>query len=64
MVLDMKKKHRRYVFLGLAALLGVVGIFGTSFLLSTPFYQTLSGGIIVAGFAVGYAGLGAFGFPE
>ncbi|GAA0213644.1 hypothetical protein GCM10009000_030580 [Halobacterium noricense] len=48
----------------LAAVLIVVGTFATGFLPSTPFYQVLSGGIIVAGFAVGYAGLGAFELLE
>jgi hypothetical protein len=58
----MKRKRRQYVFLGLAAVLIVVGTLATGFLPSTPFYQVLSGGIIVAGFVVGYAGLGAFEF--
>ena len=52
------------MFLGLAAVLIVVGTLGTGILPSTPFYQILSGGIIVAGFAVGYAGLGTFEFLE
>jgi hypothetical protein len=60
----MKGKRRQYVFLGLAAVLIVVGALATGFLPSTPFYQALSGGIIVAGFVVGYAGLGAFEFLE
>jgi hypothetical protein len=60
----MKRKRRQYVFLGLAAVLIVVGTLTTGFLPSTPFYQVLSGGIIVAGFAVGYASLGAFEFLE
>ncbi|SEA32262.1 hypothetical protein SAMN04488065_2657 [Haloplanus vescus] len=60
----MKRKRRQYVFLGLAAVLIVVGTLATGFLPSTPFYQALSGGIIVAGFAVGYVGLGASEFLE
>jgi len=60
----MKRKGRQYVFLGLAAVLIVVGTLATGFLPSTPFYQALSGGIIVAGFAVGYVGLGDFDFLE
>ncbi|AAV44612.1 hypothetical protein C444_18932 [Haloarcula japonica DSM 6131] len=60
----MRGKRRQYVFLELAAVLIVVGTFATGFLPSTPFYQVLSGGIIVAGFAVGYAGLGAFELLE
>ncbi|MDS0478413.1 hypothetical protein [Natrinema sp. 1APR25-10V2] len=76
----MKGQRRQYVFLGLAAVLIVVGTLGTGFLPSTPFYrrcrlsasgldleavhQNLSGGIIVAGFAVGHTGLRAFEFLE
>ena len=60
----MNDKPRQYVFLGLAAVLIVTGTLATGLLPSTPFYQLLSGGIIVAGFAVGYAGLGAFEFLE
>ncbi|WP_185903333.1 MULTISPECIES: hypothetical protein [Halobacteriales] len=60
----MESKHRRYGLFGLAAVLIVVGTLATGFLPSTPFYQILSGGIIVAGFVVGYAGLGAFEFLE
>ncbi|MXR43078.1 hypothetical protein GRX01_17245 [Halobaculum sp. WSA2] len=56
----MKGKRRQYVFLVLAAVLIVVGTLATGFLLSTPFYQIFSGAIIVAGFAVGYAGLSVF----
>lgn len=52
------------MFLGLAAVLIVVGTLGTGFLPATPFYQILSGGTIVAGFAVEYVGLGAFEFLE
>ena len=52
------------MFLGLAAVLIVVGTLGTGILPSTPFYQILSGGFIVSGFAVGYASLGAFEFLE
>ena len=60
----MESKLRRYGLFGLAAVLIVVGTLATGFLPSTPFYQILSGGIIVAGFVVGYAGLGAFEFLE
>jgi hypothetical protein len=60
----MNDKTRQYVFLGLAAVLIATGTLATGLLPSTLFYQLLSGGLIVAGFAVGYAGLGAFKFPE
>jgi hypothetical protein len=52
------------VFLGLVAVLIVVGTLGTGFLPLTPFCQVVSGGIIVAGFAVGHTGLRAFEFLE
>jgi hypothetical protein len=60
----MENKHRRCVFLGLAVVLIVFGTLATGYLPSTPFYQILSGSLIVAGFAVGYAGLGAFDVLE
>jgi hypothetical protein len=60
----MKNKRRQYVYLGLAAVLIVAGTLATGLLPSTLFYQLLSGGFIVAGFAVGYAGLGTFEFLE
>jgi hypothetical protein len=60
----MKNKRRQYLYLGLAAVLVVTGTLATGLLPSSPFYQILSGAIIVVGFAVGFAGLGAFESPE
>ena len=58
----MKNDRQRYVYLGLAAVLIVIGTLATGLLPSSPFYQALAGGIIVMGFAIGYVGLGAFEF--
>jgi hypothetical protein len=53
-------KRRPYACLGLAAALVVGGTLAAGLLPQTPLYQVLAGGIIVAGFAVGYACVGAF----
>jgi len=50
------------VLVGIALVIG--GTFATGFLPSTTPYQVLAGAIIVAGFVVGYASLGSFGFRE
>lgn len=60
----MKNSKRRYVCLGVAVLLVVTGTLATGLLPSALPYQILSGGIIIAGFAIGYACLGAFEFLE
>jgi hypothetical protein len=52
--------RRRYPCLALAAVLVVAGTIAAGLLPSSPLYQVLAGGIIVAGFAVGYACVGAF----
>lgn len=57
-------RRRRYAGLGVAVVLIITGTLGTGFLPSTPLYQVIAGGLIVAGFAVGYASLGAFEFLE
>lgn len=56
----MKDKLRQYVYLGLAAVLIITGTLATGLLPPTPLYQVLAGGIIVGGFAVGFACLGSF----
>lgn len=58
----MEDRTRRYACLALAASLLVTGTLATGLLPSGTVYQVLAGAIIVAGFAVGYACLGAFDF--
>ena len=60
----MKNSTQRYVCLGVAVLLVITGTLATGLLPSTLLYQVLSGGIIVTGFALGYACLDAFKFLE
>lgn len=57
-------RRRRYAGLGVAVVLIITGTLATGLLPSTPLYQVIAGGLIVAGFAVGYASLGAFEFLE
>lgn len=58
------ENRRRYAGLGVAVVLIITGTLATGFLPSTPLYQVIAGGLIVAGFAVGYASSGAFEFLE
>ncbi len=58
----MNDRRRQYICLGLAALLVISGTLATGLLPSTRLSQILAGGIIVAGFGIGYACLGAFEF--
>lgn len=60
----MNDKLRRYAGMGVAGILVIAGTLATGLFPSTLPYQILAGGIIVAGFAVGFASLGAFEFPE
>lgn len=60
----MDDRRRRYALLGLAIALLVVGTIATGLLPSTAPYQIFAGALIVAGFAVGYVGIGAFDVVE
>lgn len=60
----MDEKTREYAGVGLGIVLIVGGIFSTGILPSTTLYQVLAGGIIVAGFAIAFASVNAFEFPE
>lgn len=60
----MDERTRRYAMLGLAVALIVVGTLSTGLLPSTPIFQVVAGALIVAGFAVGYVGIGAIQLPE
>ena len=60
----MKERTRRYVCLGVAVVLIFTGTLATGLVPSTAPYQILAGGIIVAGFAVGYLCLGTFDFLD
>lgn len=60
----MDERRRRYALLGLALALLVGGTLATGLLPSTPLYQAVAGAMIVAGFAVGYVGIGAIRLPE
>ncbi|AGN00090.1 hypothetical protein L593_00675 [Salinarchaeum sp. Harcht-Bsk1] len=60
----MNDRRRQYVLLGLALALIVTGTLATGLLPSTAPYQILAGALIVAGFAVGYVGVGAIKLPE
>ena len=60
----MTNRARQYACLGVATVLVIIGTLSTGLLPSTPLYQVLAGGIIVGGFAVGYACLGPFEFSE
>lgn len=55
----MDERLRTYGSLVVAALLVVGGTLATGYLPPTLPYQLLAGGIIVAGFVVGYLGLDA-----
>lgn len=55
---------RQYVGLAAGVALVVVGTLATGLLPSTTPYQVLAGGIIVAGFVVGYAAVGLFDFLD
>lgn len=57
----MDDRLRTYGSLLLAALLVVGGTLATGVLPPTLPYQILAGGLIVAGFVVGYLGLDALG---
>lgn len=58
----MEDRTRKYGGLAVAVLLFIAGTLATGLLPSTLFYQVLAGGLIVAGFAVGYAAFGVFDF--
>ena len=60
----MDERTRTYASLGLAIALIVTGTLATGFLPSTPVYQFVAGAMIVAGFAVGYVGIGAIKLVE
>ena len=60
----MDERTRTYGSLGLAIAMIVTGTLATGFLPSTPVYQFVAGAIIVAGFAVGYVGIGAIKLVE
>lgn len=60
----MDERTRQYASLGLAVALIVVGTLATGLLPSAPVYQVFAGALIVAGFAVGYVGIGAIEFQE
>lgn len=57
---SMENRTKQYVCLGVAVLLIIAGTLATGLLPSTPLFQVLAGGVIVAGFAVVYACLGPF----
>lgn len=54
----MDDRFRTYGGLALAAVLVVAGTLLTGILPSTALYQTIAGGVIVAGFALVYLTLG------
>lgn len=58
----MKESTRRYAYLGVAVSLIIIGTIATGLLPSAAPYQAVAGGIIVAGFAMGYWCLGATDF--
>ena len=60
----MKDRIRRYACLGVAGVLVITGTIATGLVPSTTLYQVLAGGIIVAGFAIGYLCLGTFDSPK
>lgn len=60
----MESGTRRYACLAVAVALIVAGTLATGLLPSTLPFQVLAGGIIVAGFALSYACLGADEFLE
>ena len=60
----MDERTRTAVGLTGAALLVVGGTLATGFLSSRPRSQLLAGGMIVAGFALGFFVLGEFDLPD
>ena len=60
----MDERTRTALGLGSASILVVAGTLATGYLPSTPRSQLLAGGLIVAGFALGFLVLGEFEFPD
>ena len=60
----MKDRTLTYVGLGVAVVLIVAGTLATGLLPPSGTSQILAGGLIVAGFAVAYAAVGASDFLE
>lgn len=64
MIEQLSGRTRTYGGLLLGISLVVVGALATGILPSTTPFQVFAGGIIVAGFVVGYVSLGVFAFRE
>ncbi|MHB9286244.1 hypothetical protein ACKVMT_04300 [Halobacteriales archaeon Cl-PHB] len=60
----LSDRTRQYVGVAIGIALVLAGTLATGVLPSTTPYQVIAGAIIVAGFVVGYASLGTFGFRE
>lgn len=64
MVGELSERARTYGGLLVGVMLVVLGALATGILPSTTPVQIFAGGIIVAGFVVGYVSLGVFAFRE